>query len=206
MIRMSVTELETWRYWKDQEDGDPAELIADLSRRLEPTPQMEAGRALAKFFETATVGEVYAHDVDGWTFDFGALDHEFVVPPFREVKGEKLYETPSGPVTLVGKVDGLDARVVHDEKLTERWEAEKYLDSLQWRAYLDMFGADKFVYDVFHASYRRRNDEIVKGVVTIRDYHVLPFYRYPDIARDVRRAVVELADVIITHLPARVLP
>lgn len=206
MIRMSVTELESFRYWKGKDDPDTAELIADLSRKLEPTPQMEAGQALAKFFETTKEGEVYAHDVDGWTFDFGALDHEFHVPPFREVKGEKLYETPSGPVTLVGKVDGLDAKVVHDEKLTERWDAEKYLDSLQWRAYLDMFGADKFVYDVFVAKYEKRDGVIVGKVVEIKDYQPFPLYRYPRIALDVRAAVVELAEVIVNFLPERVKP
>jgi hypothetical protein len=209
MIRMAVTELETFRYWKGQEDPLTADLVADLSRKVEPTPQMQAGSALAKFFETAAAGggDFYAVNSGEWTFDFGALDHQFQLPPFREVKGEKIYETPSGLVTLVGKVDGLDGKVVHDEKLTEKLDIERYyLDSLQWRAYLDMFGADKFVYDVFLARYQKKNDVVVGRVVEIKDYQPVPFYRYPGIEQHVRSAVVELADVIVNFLPERVKP
>lgn len=195
MIRLSVSDLETYRYWKADEGSTVEQLVERLAHRAPPTPQMMAGRALAKLFELARDGdEVLVTEVDGWRFTF-ALDQAFALPPVRELKAEVVYQTPNGPVTLVGKVDGLAGLTVHDQKLTERWDPERYLDSLQWRAYLDMFGADTFVYDVFVAYYSGAND------VKITEYNRMPFYRYPGLADDVRRAVVELAEVVAEFVP-----
>jgi hypothetical protein len=103
--------------------------------------------------------------------------------------------TPSGPVVLVGKVDGFEGVTVRDQKLTERLDAEsKYLDSLQWRAYLMMLGAKIFVYDIFVGNIDEHED-----VVTVNEYHPITFYTYPGIDEDVQRAVNELADVVTRY-------
>lgn len=199
MIRLSVSDLETWRYYKASETRDLVDLVADLSRTAPPTPQMRAGAALAKFWETAEPNQPFDEvDVDGWRFVF-ELDADVMRPPVRELKGEMFFDTPSGPVTLVGKVDGLQGRTVRDQKLTEAWDAEKYLDSLQWRAYLLMFNADRFIYDVFQARY----DSDGAQEVTITGYHQFPLYAYPGMRADVERAVAELADVVTTYMPQR---
>ncbi|HYE57624.1 MAG TPA: hypothetical protein VD948_03920, partial [Rhodothermales bacterium] len=151
MIRLSVTDLESFRYWKASEDSTVADLVAKLTRAEPPTPQMQAGAAFARLMEHAGERSMDEEQVDGWTFYFD-VESELALPAVRELKGEMVIETPSGPVTLVGKVDGFDGKV-YDQKLTERWEAERYVDSLQWRAYLVMFGAREFVYDVFRARY-----------------------------------------------------
>ena len=96
----------------------------------------------------------------------------------------------------MAKTDGLDGRAVYDQKLTEKWDAEKYLDSLQWRAYLDVFDAHAFTYDVFVGRYDRDD-----AYVTIADYHSMTFYRYPNLAADVERAVRDLAGVIKDYAP-----
>jgi len=195
VIRLSVSDLEAWRWWRASETADMTDLLARLAHASPPTPQMEAGRALAKLFERARPGgELDACTVDGWEFVFD-LDAEIELQPVREIKAETLFETPSGPVTLVGKADGLGGRI-HDQKLTERFDAENYLDSLQWRAYLTMFGASEFVYDVFVGRYN-----FIENLVTIVEYHRLPFYAYPNMRADVERAVRELADVVTRYLP-----
>ena len=161
---------------------------------------MEAGRAFAKVMEHARPGELDIVAMDGWTFDFSALDGaSLALPPVREIKAEVTFETPSGPVMLVGMADQLDGRTVRDQKLSERWDAERYLDSLQWRAYLLLFAASQFVYDVFQC----RRDEEAKRV-TITEYHPLRFYAYPNMRDDVQRAVNDLAAVVATYLPDRV--
>lgn len=195
MIRLSVSDLESYRYWKANEDSDLTSLLVRLSHQEPPTPEMKAGRAFARLFEEVGEEALSVREVDGWTFDFTQLDHEICVPPVREIKAEVPFATPSGPVTLVGKVDGLLGTQVHDQKLTERWEAERYLDSLQWRAYLAMFDATSFVYDVFQGRYQGR-------YITITDYHPMAFYSYPGLSADVQRAVVELAAVVAEYLPA----
>jgi hypothetical protein len=213
MLRLTVTQLESLRYWKDKEDGDLALLVDELTKKIEPTPQMLAGRALAKLFETATGRDLNVEKVDGWEFRF-ALEGEFALPPVRELKAEVPIATPSGPVLLVGKVDGLHGFTVRDQKLTENPDMERYFDSLQWRAYLAMFGAREFVYDVFVAKYERGKGhtdaegnyikgEIIgppSGVVTITEYHPIRFYAYPDLQADVQLAVNELAQVYVDYV------
>lgn len=196
MIRISVTDLESFRYWKANEDATLEDLLIRLRHEEPPTPAMEAGRAFAKLMETAPLGDMASTWVDGWQFTF-ALDADVELPQHREVKTEMVFDTPSGPVTLVAKADGVDGRVVHDQKLTERWDPEKYLDSWQWRAYLLMFDADSFVYDVFEGKYDGRT-------VTVRDYHRMAFYSYPAMEADVQRAVAELAEAVKRRLPERV--
>ena len=153
-----------------------------------------------------------------WNFDFRPLERrEIALPPVRELKAEVVFATPSGPVTLVGKVDGIHGRRIHDQKLTERWDAEKYTDSLQWRAYLVMFDALAFTYDVFVAKYELGDtrapargfggSEWERGTppparwVEVREYHPVTFYAYPGMRTDVERAVCDLAAVVAKHLP-----
>ena len=213
MIRLSVSDLEAFRYWKASEESTLADLVARLTKKEPPTPQMQAGAALAGLFEHATPRSLDEWSGGGWTFTFMIDDARFILPAAREIKAEEVFETPSGPVTLVGKVDGLDGLLVRDQKLTESFDAERYLDSLQWRAYLVMFGAREFVYDVFKCSYDRdpggedQDGKYVKGpirlppngLVTITEYHPLRFYAYPNMRADVEAAVAELAQVVVDY-------
>lgn len=190
-MRFSVSDLETWRRFKDDEDQDFDELLRRLAHVDPPGPSMLAGRALAKWFEAGHEGEHESATVDGWFFDFD-LDGEIALPRWRELPVTKDFPTPSGPVTLSGRVDGFDGFTVRDQKLTERWEAEKYTDSMQWRAYLLMLGASRFMYDVFQAKFEDQTVHLV-------EYHPLALWRYPGIERDVAVAVEELAEVFARH-------
>lgn len=198
MIRLRVTDLETLRYWKANEDATVEDLVTRLTHREPPNAAMEAGHAFALLMETAKDQALISAESEGWTFYFD-LDGEVALPRVRELKGEMVIQTPHGLVTLVGKVDGIEGLTVHDQKLTEKFDAERYLDSLQWRSYLLMFGATKFVYDVFVG---RRDDD--RKEVAIYDYHPLPLYAYPQMRTDVEKAVCELAEVYVTHVLPRV--
>lgn len=189
MMRLSVSDLETYRFWCANEDATLDDLLRKLRHEEPPTPAMEAGRAFAKLMETFPDGEHSVCEVDGWKFDFSQLDAELPRPDLRELKAEVKFNTPHGPVTLVGKVDGLNGLEVRDQKLTERYDPEKYLDSLQWRAYLVMFGAKRFTYDVFSCRYKGR-------VVEVTGYEPFSFYAYPRIKEDVQRAVNALASIV----------
>ncbi len=200
-----VSELESFRYW--QNNDEDTEGTAGLVRRLRtPTfgANVQAGKAFAKWFEEIGDGGATfdAGGCDGWTFDF-ACNAEVEICPARELRAEMTVHTEIGPVLLVGHCDGINGRTVHDQKLTEKIDAEKYTDSLQWRAYLVMFEADTFVYDLFLARYQRRQGEIVPGRVTVAEYHRLPFYRYPGIENDVTAAVLELVHFMARHVPER---
>jgi hypothetical protein len=194
-MRLSVTMLDQYLYWKSAEDMTLEDFLARL-RGTEVTPAMEAGRAFHSVLETATFAELQSVERDGWTFDFD-LEATLPVPDIRELKAERIIQTPAGPVTLVGKVDALHGYTVRDYKLTERFDAERYADSYQWRAYLSMFHATSFVYDVFTCRY---GDD---KRVSVNDYHQLTFYTYPGIASDVAREVAGLAEIVAKHWPER---
>lgn len=196
MIRISASDLESLRYWKNDEDSTLEDLLRRLRHEEPPSEQMEAGRAFAKFMEHAREAEVQSAEIDGWEFFFD-LEAEMKISPIRELKAEVVYETPYGPVTLVGMVDGLHGLMVVDQKLTGRWDPEKYMDSLQWRCYLDMFKAKRFRYDIFVGKYAGRR-------ITITEYHPMDFWAYPGMEQDVRAALTELAGIISEHLPERV--
>ena len=205
MLRISVSDLETIRYWRASEDSKLEDLVARLTHADPPSFQMEAGAAMARLFEFATPRAIdeWTDGETGWNFRFEIGEERFVLPAVRELKAEVVFQTPSGAVTLVGKVDGLDGLTVHDQKLTEKFDAERYVDSLQWRSYLVMFGAKAFTYDVFVGKYDAGEVDGVRTLksktVTIREYHALTFYAYPGIRADVERAVAELADVIVRY-------
>lgn len=196
MIRLSVTDLDGYLYWRESEDMTFDAFLTRLRGGEPPTQAMLAGRAFHKVFELATPGDIPVAVMDGFEFVFD-VDQSIAIPEIRELKGEVVFDTASGPVTLVGKVDALNGTTVHDYKLTERFEAERYIDSHQWRSYLTMFSAGTFVYDVFQARYDEQR-------VTIYDYHRLQFHAYPAMRDDVHRVVSELAAIVATHVPEKI--
>jgi hypothetical protein len=201
MIRLSVTDLDSYLYWLGSEDMELDELVARLRGTAEETAQMRCGKAFHKLMEHAREGEIFAETIDGFRFEF-RIDEEISLQPLRELKGEVEIVTPSGIVVLVGKVDALGG-AVHDYKLTERFEAERYADSYQWRSYLSMFGASTFIYDVFQARY---DDPDRNGIqrVLINDYHRLTFHAYPEMRADLLRKVSGLAEIVAKYVPEKV--
>jgi hypothetical protein len=196
VIRVSVTDLDSMLYWRES-DMEFEDLLKRLRGEEPPGPNMLAGRAFHKLLETASdQDEWFAAEQDGVRFDF-AIEQEIALPQIRELKAEHVFQTPSGPVTLVGKVDGLQGITVHDYKLTERFDAERYADSYQWRSYLTMFGARQFVYDVFVCRYDPDR-------VYVFDYHRLPFSAYPGMEADVHREVCALAEIVAKYVPQKI--
>lgn len=205
-MRISVSEIDSYRYWKGNEDVPLEKLLSDLRKKDPPSQDMLAGRALHKIMETANEGEIKFAEMDGFTFDF-ALDEPLSIPPIRELKGEIEIEG----VTLVGVVDGFDGVTVNDYKLTGQFNAEKYIDSYQWRAYLMMFGANRFMYNVFVAAarlellacHRNKHKEFQGKKRIIHQLHNLPLFGYLGMESDVTREVLGLADIIKRFIPER---
>lgn len=196
MIRLSVTHLDMYRYWRDTEDVTLSTLIERLTGKEPPSQGMLAGKAFHSLLENAREGEIRSAEMDGFQFEFD-VESAIALPEVRELKAECDFSTPYGLVTLVGKVDAINGQSVHDYKLTERFEAERYTDSFQWRAYLTMFNARTFVYDVFQARYDLPQ-------IIVYDYHRMEFHAYPGMREDVQREVTGLAEIVATHIPSMI--
>jgi hypothetical protein len=197
MQRISVSDLDCYRRYKANEDVTLDETIAQLRRERPPSPAMLAGSALHKILEESTYSDEYTDSVNGYGYEFyfGGCDVDLKVPPVRELKGEIEIETPSGSVTLVGVVDAIE-KEISDYKLSGYFDAEKLMNNYQWRCYLVMFAAQKFVYKVFVGKEDDKAEDVSdrpRLVWTITDYHELPVYRYPGIEADVQKEVAEFA-------------
>lgn len=196
MLRISVTHLDYYLYWRGNESLTLDHLLADITGQVEPTPAMLASRAFHSALEVIQLGDHPVISSDGYTFDLSEMRIIIQLPNSRELKVEKEIDTPSGPVTLVGKVDALTGITVADWKLTERYDLEKYGDSYQWRAYLWMLGAVYFEYHAFLAKYGK--DPLL---VKILDYQRFRLDTYAKIGEDVTRVVSDLARTIKGRVP-----
>ena len=199
-LRTSASDLDAFRYYLANDDADLADLIAQLRRETPPTPAMLAGTALHKALELSTPGTYGQLSADGYTFTF-ASDAEIDLPEIREIKASRDYEIDGCCVTLVGKVDALHGRRIDDHKFTSRYDAERFLSSLQWRVYCDIFNADVFVWNVFEG--RPASDD-PKGYV-INAVHTLAMHRYPGMRDDIERALKRYVDFARVHLPEKVI-
>lgn len=135
---------------------------------------------------------------DGYRFEITA-DVEIDIPDIRECKSTRDYLIDGEQVTLVGVVDNMHGRRADDYKTTARFEPERYLSSYQWRCYMEIFGLDEFRYQVFEWS----EDERKPRHYTVRAFHTLTTYRYPDLAADLRRELGEFVEFARQHLPER---
>ena len=79
--------------------------------------------------------------------------------PRRELKAEKDY----GGIIVSARCDRLHGMTIADDKSTSHFSGdagvEKYIDKKQWRYYLDIFGANEFVWHIWRlgkSSSRRR--------------------------------------------------
>jgi hypothetical protein len=198
-LRVSATDLDQLRYFRETDEMELAELIARLKHLMPSSEAMEAGTALHKALEHASPGDHKGFEQDGFTFSFDT-DAEIDLPAIRELKSTAEFIIGDTVVTAVGKVDGIHGKRIDDHKFTARFDPDRYLSSYQWRLYLHIFDANEFRWNIFEAV------ESLPRNYRIRHVHPMTMHRYPgmdeDIARELR-AFVQFAD---DHLPERFTP
>lgn len=195
-MRISVSDVDSFRYWRDSEDGDLSELLSRLRREAPATEAMVAGKALHKALELSPSGDFTELKSEGYLFTI-ETDCELSLPDIRELKATKEYAIDNLIVTLVGMVDAVHGKRVDDHKTTSRFDAERFLDSFQWRAYLDIFNADHFRWNVFEMTQVAAKEYRVFG------FHRLEQYRYPTMLEDIERDLTEFVRFARVHLPER---
>jgi hypothetical protein len=198
-MRLTVSELQCYQRYRDSEDVTLEECLLQLTKREVPTPAMLAGRKLHEALEFAQydwADRQRSHIRYKDYLFFFQTDIELAIPEVRELKGEMIVETSFGPIILVGVVDSIDT-AIGDYKLSGHFDAERLAKSYQWRCYLQMFGAHKFIYKVFIG------EEIKPKEWAIRDYHELTMFRYPGMEQDVQREVEQCVIFMRDHVWGR---
>lgn len=188
MLVARVSNIEAFRRWREDDEASLDDLIRSITTD-EPSPAMMAGTAFHKAMETADFGDHDTLRVGDYLFHLQGGEIE--LPTIREMRGEKAY----GDLLVSGQVDALRGRRVTDHKTTSRFDAERYLGGVQWRFYLDIFGADEFQWNVFEIR------EIAPNEYTVAPPQILKAYRYPDLHRDCATLAADYLVFAKNHLP-----
>lgn len=196
-MRCSVSDLDAFRRWRLDEEAGLEPLLRQLRKLEPPSEAMLAGSALHKALELAQPGNVFNFEQDGFRFEFDGL-LELALPALREIKAEKVYTIDGRPIVVVGKVDTLDAGTVEDHKTTGRFDAERFMDSYQWRFYLDIFNAWRFRWNVFEMA-----EQTEPRLYKVFALHRLEQFRYREMQADCLRLLRDFVEFAQVHLPER---
>ena len=192
-LRLRVSHLDQFRAWKENEDADLGWLLASLCER-QPTEEMLRGIAFHLALEKAENITYNRIKVNGFTFVFDCAI-ELSLPRLREIRRFKDY----GGIEVTGKVDTLCARTISDHKTTSYFDPEGYFKRYAWRYYLDIFNANRFVWNIFEME--DIGDPENPRTWRVKGFHSLEQYRYPDLERDCGRLALEARDILETYAP-----
>lgn len=168
-----VSNIESFRQWRDSEETDVQPLIDWIQGSVESEP-MRVGTAFHKCLELAKDGTYETLEANGYTFILP--DAEISLPSIREMRLSKNY----GGLTVSGQVDGLHGKRIEDHKTTGFFGLDRYLEGYQWRFYLDIFGADVFRWNIFEVSPVRGKEMTYE----VKAPHILEQYRYKGLHDD----------------------
>jgi hypothetical protein len=198
-LSLSVTDLDAFRRYREMEEMTLAELLRQLRREDPPNEAMLAGTALHSILETSAGDDLVSVQRNGFSFRFN-VDAEISLAPIRELSGRQDYVIDGETVTLRGRVDEMDGITITDHKLTKNFDAQRYADRYQWRCYLSIFGASRFVYNLFIGEKAGESDAGIEW--DVYDFHTLTFYRYPELESDVIRELGRYVEFANHHLVA----
>ena len=113
----------------------------------------------------------------------------------REVPLAKLYHTPQFDLIITGTTDCIEGMQLRDTKFKfSTFEVSDFLDSFQWRAYLDMVGLDTFIYDFFRVYGFESIEDC--GKARIDECESMPVYRYDGMQSDLQDTINSFADFV----------
>jgi len=174
LMRISATTVESFHLYRTTEWMTEERFVEQLDD-FTPTPQILRGMAFEKIL---TDPDRYLKP-EGFEAD-GILFPRMVVEPslahipegvIWQAKATKVYTVEGEEITVVTKSDGQLGRSVLEIKTTERFDLDKYRNSLQWRFYLDVFGADVCRYLVFEIAQSKRNGELYLKSINTWEEH-----------------------------------
>lgn len=203
-LRISATQLDKWRKFRQFEWYTEDKLIEDLFGEFMPTSQMEIGTAchaliddiiggknldwqLFESLDDNYVGMVYSKN--GWKFDAPSIVQVFdhiPTSPFSLRESKKVTNISIGnyDIELVAVPDLIFGTTAYDFKTV--WKMldgediqQYYIDSMQWKVYLLAYHITQFRY-IFIGLDKTQHDDIV----SIKDVDSVSCYAYPTMFRE----------------------
>lgn len=155
ILRIAVSDLDGYRYYRNPDvDMTGDEFLTRLRREEPRSEKASAGTRVHRQIENLFNGSDEPPD-PGIVWD---CDVELPAVTAPEVRVYRDYVVGGRNVTMAGRVDGIYGFTAVDWKSTFRaMDAERYLDSMQWKAYLTMLGSKYrwFRYQIFRSSLRK---------------------------------------------------
>lgn len=213
MKRISITTLETYRkFFSGDEWTNQEAMVAAITTPFEGNAYTYIGSAFHAIVEQgeAVIEELpepgkFRVTVDGHEVIFNegqvtmALKYRSKLPyAFHEEWIGREFDTPAMPIWVHGRVDILHGTFVRDIKT--KYSAVKYNDyvnSAQWKFYLDLTGLDTFYFDLFEfPSYNKDRHGCDVSSLGIRPYGAIECLRYDGMEDENRRLVCDFTDFI----------
>lgn len=190
---------------------DTEEALLDaITGKFQATEQVIIGRAYHSIIEKCELTEPAELTFEGITFTADQVapaitykrEHPHMI---AEVPTKKLYHGKYFDVLVTGRADALEGLYVRDAKAKFRAPSVKeYMDSYQWRFYLDMFNSPAFYYDVFEIENYTNIKNGRLPEVTITAYEPLECLPYEGMIEDLNTHVTDFARYMtarnFTHL------
>ena len=197
---ITVTDLEGYRYYQTHEWLTFGKYLDQLLRREPPSPAMEWGTKWHRYLQDMAMGRDVSHNPSLYGEYEWQVEPELLQPEVVEMAVSKVYVVNGREVLMRGRIDAKVGRTIIDYKTSKSPDMESYMDSYQWRAYLDMEGnSDMFRYDVFTMSEPMKK-KVAMGnkIITttdeyrvVRDYNYIELSKYPTLHEDVQARVAE---------------
>ena len=132
----------------------------------------------------------YEFNIDGFSVRLSHEHHKAALGyrnehpnSYHEFRGYKDY----GRAIVTGCADMIDGVEIRDIKTKYSAPSDAdYINSCQWRYYLDIFGADVFHFDlfVFNGYKKEKHGYDVRGLELTRHTPPITCYRYPEMEND----------------------
>lgn len=185
-----VSHLEDFRKFEQDEDYPFGVFMNRLMGKESASEAMIAGTVFHKFLEFLEDGatEFENCEIQGFKFIF-ENDFLFSLKDLKEIRLSKKYDCFGKMLTVSGCVDVLDNLTIEDHKTTSSFDPDRYIEGYQWRFYLDIFKANRFIWNVFEM----REDSKTPKTYHVTKLHTLEQYRYPGLESDCQALVEQFS-------------
>lgn len=215
-LRISATQLETWRKFRALEYYTEERLCKDLFGEYQQTVQTEIGTAFHAVMEDIKseaglrVGYVeypadnyqgIVIDKNSWLFDFvSALQITEHIPThgLREKNAIKWVLLEDYEIQLVAQPDVIYGLMAIDYKTRWKEFAEPddilvyYIDSIQWKTYLYVYALTQFKYVFINLEKTQQHD-----IISIKNITPVTLYAYPSMYNEVLEYLRDFANWIV---------
>jgi len=195
-LRINATLLESFRLYRQTEWFDESELIASIKGEFLPTPAIRLGRAYHSCVEQPQLSLAGFYERDGFRFEPKAIDEmrtRILPGGLFEVKTTKTLSIEADDVTLVCKCDHIVGSHIDEFKTSDRFDADRYLASVQWRVMAWLFEASSVGY---HVATLAEDDE--DDMVRLKGIESMNVFPYAGLEGDCRELVHEFCQYLHT--------